>query len=202
MRPAEAVAAFEQLLKLRTISTMAVMPFNIDQWSQVYPQDAELPLFSELTQAPEVGQRERQTNQIRQALLSAKTGWHRRSLMESHIRQQVAKVLRIAPAQLDINTPLKSFGLDSLMALELRNLLESSLETRLSATAVWTYPTIAALTSHLAEKVGVPLDVTEEEEALETPNYGQTLPGAIVELDHLSETEMADLLAKELSSVN
>ena len=88
------------------------------------------------------------------------------------------------------------------MALELRNLLESSLETRLSATAVWTYPTIAALTSHLAEKVGVPLDVTEEEEALETPNYGQTLPGAIVELDHLSETEMADLLAKELSSVN
>jgi len=43
------------------------------------------------------------------------------------------------------------------MALELRNRLEDNLEVTLPATVAWSYPTIAALAGHVAEKLGIAL---------------------------------------------
>ncbi len=52
-------------------------------------------------------------------------------------------------------------GLDSLMALELRNRLEAETGLKLSATVAWNYPTVARLAEHLAERMDVPLDQTD-----------------------------------------
>ena len=206
MKPEQALEAFEQLLSLDTVSTIAVMPFDIDRWSRIYQQDAASPLFSELLreqQASRQTQKQPSGGQVRKALMAAQTGRQRRSLIETHVREQIAKVLRITPSRLDINTPLKSFGLDSLMALELRNLLEASLEVKLSATAVWTYPTIAGLATHLAEKMGISLTSSEEETlAADLAEYEAARQAAVEETAHLSEKEMAELLARELSSLN
>ncbi len=49
---------------------------------------------------------------------------------------------------------MESLGLDSLMALELRNRLESSLGTTLPAALVWAYPTITDLAGALCERLG------------------------------------------------
>jgi len=57
-----------------------------------------------------------------------------------------------------VNKPLKSLGLDSLMALELRNRLEADLGLKLSATLVWNHPTVTALVPHLADRMGIPLE--------------------------------------------
>ena len=46
---------------------------------------------------------------------------------------------------LDHDQPMESLGLDSLMALELRNRLEASLGITLPVALVWAYPTISAL---------------------------------------------------------
>jgi hypothetical protein len=91
------------------------------------------------------------------------------------------------------------------MALELRNLLESSLDVKLSATAVWTYPTIAALAPHLAEKMGISLASSEEEAPAPAPaelEVEAARQEAVAEVAHLSEKEMADLLSRELSNLN
>ena len=49
---------------------------------------------------------------------------------------------------------MESLGLDSLMALELRNRLEASLGITLPAALVWAYPTISALAEALCERMG------------------------------------------------
>jgi myxalamid-type polyketide synthase MxaF len=49
--------------------------------------------------------------------------------------------------------PLKSYGIDSLMGLELRNRLEAVLGMRLSATLVWAHPTVAKIADFLASQL-------------------------------------------------
>ena len=63
---------------------------------------------------------------------------------------QAAQVLRISPDKLDVEMPLTSLGMDSLMGLELRNRLETVLGINVPATLLWSYPTVAALGNHLA----------------------------------------------------
>jgi acyl carrier protein len=50
-----------------------------------------------------------------------------------------------------VDAPLRGFGIDSLMGLELRNRLEKALGFRLPATVMWSSPTIAALVDKLLE---------------------------------------------------
>ena len=49
---------------------------------------------------------------------------------------------------------MESLGLDSLMALELRNRLEATLDITLPIALVWAYPTISALAGALCERMG------------------------------------------------
>jgi SAM-dependent methyltransferase/aryl carrier-like protein len=51
----------------------------------------------------------------------------RRARVTAHLREQVAGVLRLAPDDVDLQQPLNRIGLDSLMAVELRNRLRSQL---------------------------------------------------------------------------
>jgi myxalamid-type polyketide synthase MxaE and MxaD len=75
----------------------------------------------------------------------------RRRLLEGVVAECVAKVLKVAPARVDRRKALGSLGLGSLLAMELRNLLEAALGRSLPATLAWNYPTVTALADHLAE---------------------------------------------------
>ena len=77
------------------------------------------------------------------------TAIDRRSMLQALVRDTVADVLRLPAADLDPRRPFGLMGLDSLMALELRNRLERSLQQTLSATLAWNYPTVEALSVFL-----------------------------------------------------
>jgi len=75
----------------------------------------------------------------------------RKALLRDFVREQTIKVLGLTHAdELDINEPLRQLGLDSLMAVELRNLLGKAVERSLPATLTFDHPTVAALVEHLA----------------------------------------------------
>ena len=74
----------------------------------------------------------------------------RRQLLDGVVRDAVGTVLKIAPSRLDPRKVLGTMGLNSLMAMELRNRLEMALGRPLSATLAWNYPTVEAIVAHLA----------------------------------------------------
>jgi acyl transferase domain-containing protein len=74
----------------------------------------------------------------------------RRKLLEVIVREAVGRVLNLPPARLDPRKAMGSMGLNSLMAMELRNRLEAALGRSLSATLAWNHPTIDALVAFLA----------------------------------------------------
>jgi acyl transferase domain-containing protein len=94
---------------------------------------------------------------MREALRATAPGRQRRSLLESHLQAQLAEVLKLTPSRIDVHKAMGTLGLDSLMGLEFRSRLEASLGLTLPATVIWNYPTIAVLTSHLAETMGISL---------------------------------------------
>jgi phthiocerol/phenolphthiocerol synthesis type-I polyketide synthase B len=74
----------------------------------------------------------------------------RRQLVEGVVRDSLSRVLKIAPARIDARAALGSMGLNSLLAMELRNRLEAALGRSLPATLAFNYPTLTALVDHLA----------------------------------------------------
>ncbi|MFO7567058.1 MAG: SDR family NAD(P)-dependent oxidoreductase, partial [Enhygromyxa sp.] len=75
------------------------------------------------------------------------------------VRRETASVLGAArPEAISAAQPLQSLGLDSLMAVELRNRLQVAIGKRLSATLLFDFPTLEALSRHLcAELVEQPI---------------------------------------------
>jgi NADPH:quinone reductase-like Zn-dependent oxidoreductase len=171
---------------------VAVMPFNVRRWREMVPVAAELPLFSELVERREADRQG--AARFRTALLDAAPA-ERRSMLERHLAEQVAQVLRTSPSRINPDTPFNSMGLDSLMGLELRNRLELSLGTGLPVTMVWSHPTIAALAPHLAARMDMSLEQAPE------PAVEQAPAADDMDLESLSEAEAAALLSEKLASL-
>jgi acyl carrier protein len=78
----------------------------------------------------------------------------RRAMLTSHITDQVRRVLGLNSADgLDVRQGLSSLGMDSLMAVELRSRLQSSLGCSLPATIAFEYPNIEAISDYIATDV-------------------------------------------------
>jgi amino acid adenylation domain-containing protein len=75
---------------------------------------------------------------------------NRPPLMERLVRDHVSRVLHMKPASIEGPARLTGLGLDSLMAVELRNALEDVLGIALPTNLIWKYPTLDALTAFLS----------------------------------------------------
>ncbi|MEW6083605.1 MAG: amino acid adenylation domain-containing protein [Chloroflexota bacterium] len=77
-----------------------------------------------------------------------------KSDVENLIRQQTARILGMDASRLSLDTPLDTLGLDSLMAMELKNSLESKLGAQISVASLLQGPTIASLAAEAVANLG------------------------------------------------
>jgi polyketide synthase 12/myxalamid-type polyketide synthase MxaB len=78
----------------------------------------------------------------------------RLNLMFDHVKSEVIRVLMLDSShQIDARQPLIRLGLDSLMAVELRNSLSLTIRRKLPATLLFDYPTIESLSERLIEEL-------------------------------------------------
>lgn len=78
----------------------------------------------------------------------------RQKRVQSWIASEVSRVMRIAAVPLD--QPLQERGLDSLMAVEVRNGIAAKIGKALPVTLLFDHPTIAALSRHILDEVLAP----------------------------------------------
>ncbi|KAB8144504.1 type I polyketide synthase [Chloroflexia bacterium SDU3-3] len=88
----------------------------------------------------------------------------RRGMVETFLLEQVAKVLRTSSSKLDVNLPLNKMGIDSLMAVELKNRIETAIELSLPVTTLLQGPSVAQLADVLMEQL--PADEATAEAAI------------------------------------
>ncbi len=87
-----------------------------------------------------------------EALLAVKPE-ERQMLLKSYLREQVARLLRVALSQLDFQQPLISFGLDSLMVFELKNRIEVDLGAIVSVADLFEGASITQLAMQVLDQL-------------------------------------------------
>lgn len=186
---------------LGTATQVGVIPVNWAKFLQQFPPGSEPSLVSHL--APKTQQQKDEQapakqfeilRQIREVAAS-----ERENLLITHIQAEVAKVLRFDQSQQP--NPLQGFfemGMDSLMSVELKNRLETSLGYSLPSTLTFEYPTIESLAQYLLNKV-ISLDIPEEVEV--EPEQDNEESSIVADIMQLSEDELATLVDEELEAL-
>ena len=178
LRAADAIDAIDRLLASGRAHAVCA-PFDAERWLAATAHTGATGLV-DAAGAPTAAAA---GPSLREALEAAPAGAPRRALLEAAVRDEVASVLRLAPQRVPADRALKSLGLDSLMALELRNRLERRSGAALSPTLAWNHPTLAAMAAHLAERLGLALD------AAEAPAVEPDLDALLAELEQMSDDE-------------
>ena len=120
------------------------------------------------------------------------------AILKAHVESVASRALgAMGSRSLDPRRPLHELGLDSLMSVELRNALATSLGRHLSSTLLFDYPTVESLTQYLAKNV-LNLELTEG-----TPSEDLAAPDNkdLEELREMSESEAESLLLAELDQL-
>ncbi|MFN8382938.1 MAG: amino acid adenylation domain-containing protein [Anaerolineales bacterium] len=119
-------------------------------------------------------------NTLDRALLLNTELSKRQHVLEDFIQQNAARILDMDAARLDLDQPLDTVGLDSLMAIELKNSLESKIGVNLSIASLLQGPTISSLAREMLGELDSPEDANEaqlviaQEPSGESPlSYGQ-----------------------------
>ncbi|HET7550229.1 MAG TPA: SDR family NAD(P)-dependent oxidoreductase [Gemmatimonadaceae bacterium] len=189
----EGTELLDLLLQQRP-SQIAVMPIDWRLWAERFPETLKVPFLSELsgewageeaTRAAEDG--------IRQTVLACESRQSAMELLGKHLRTDAARILRIPEERLDPKLSLIRFGLDSLMAVELKNRVESDFDVRLPAARLLQGPSVIELAEWLESELrsGGP--------AL-ADGARETAPAdADVSVDELSDAEVDALLRQVMT---
>jgi myxalamid-type polyketide synthase MxaB len=168
-----------------------VAPADWPRFLAQLPEEYASTFFARLeTQTGELRRASAAHRQFREALRSA-TDAKRRELLFAHVFEQVKAVLNL-PAGVHIN-PQEGFfdlGMDSLMATEIRNRLQSTLDMPLPATIVLENGNLAALAAYLGEAFASPPPAPSEAVAVD-----EDLGPLLSEIENLSDSEIDRELA-------
>ncbi len=162
--PMQGMKLMERLLQQDAAQVMAV---SMD-WTRLlslYSPPLLAALAEEMAKRPGPAMSKRAKDGLsREKLLAAEPG-ERQRLVEAFLTEQIARVLRCSPSKVDVHQPLNRLGIDSLMAVELKNRIEADLEVAVPVTALLQGPSLAQLAGQLtAEQLLAKVDQLSDTE--------------------------------------
>jgi acyl transferase domain-containing protein len=211
--PADGLAALAHAMRRERADCLfdtAQLAVLDSDWAHLAEQRASgtcPPLFDELAvpvlgtaQAAPTGRAPTADEASLRERLQAVAPNRRKTLLRDHVRRLTVKVLGVQRTDdLDVTEPLRQLGLDSLMAVELRNLLGKAVGRTLSATLTFDHPSVAALAEYLAQDVLADLMVEGGAEKA-SPAAAAPVPEDTT-FDDLSEDELALQLMRRLDGL-
>jgi myxalamid-type polyketide synthase MxaB len=116
-----------------------------------------------------------------------------KKILISYIRAKLAAILGINhPEQIHLRKRLFDAGMDSLMAIELKNTLESDLGHSFRNSLLFDYPTVEALVEYINDQVIFPKtqEINEEKDI----SFDDDIDSLLSEIDQMSDTDIENQL--------
>lgn len=199
--PQQGLAVLKHLLS-QSDTQIGILPVN---WLKFFEQiafDVQPPLFSkiadELRSQPTADLLSSQGRHELLEQLKVALPKQRPAILTDHIQKYVNTILGHNLSRLpEIQLGFFEMGMDSLMLLELKNRLQTSLGCSLSSTLTYEYPTIESLAGYLLNEVlalgaSFVSDIEFQEETKEDTRI-------LAEIENLSVNELEVLLDQELA---
>jgi acyl transferase domain-containing protein/acyl-CoA synthetase (AMP-forming)/AMP-acid ligase II/acyl carrier protein len=131
-------------------SSLAAMPFDWHEWSKAHPASAARPYLRLL--APVLKEEADDSGISRAELLRAPAD-ERRQLVEMYLLRRLAPLFEVEPEELEKDAPLTRLGIDSLMAVEMKNRVEAELEISIPIVLLLQGVSIAQLSTFVSERL-------------------------------------------------
>ncbi|HVO92485.1 MAG TPA: beta-ketoacyl reductase, partial [Terriglobales bacterium] len=177
----------------RNATQTGIMRMDWRNISKALPNRRLAQRFSSLIGVNKIEEDEaEETVQINERLRQVKPE-ERWDIIQNFIREQVAKVLGISASRLELDRSLSELGLDSLMAVELKNRIEADLQLSLSAGRLVQGPSIQEIATDVLKLLAAP-DPTRST----SPMMGRQSAEQPSEIVKQLSDEQVDLLLKEM----
>ena len=149
----QALALLEKAMQRQHVQ-VSVMRVEWSRWRGLGVTGRVSPRFAHLCGQADAGHGRAVNGALpgRDAILAADPEG-RPGLLGALLRDKVARVLGTSPDRLDGDRPLLQLGIDSLMAVELRNWLEGELQVDLPIVELMRSPSVSGLAELLAERL-------------------------------------------------
>jgi len=122
----------------------------------------------------------------------------RKQILITHLQQQVSLVMGFRPGEVpEPQQGLFELGMDSLLALELKNHVQFTVKRDFPVTAVFDYPTVDSLAEYLLREV-LPLNLPETAGA----RSGADETDLLEQIEKLSEEEVKVWLDQKIAEGN
>ena len=148
----------KQIITLNITPQISVLPMN---WRKYLARiNKHIPFFDKVMDV-----RENQQDKVLLIDILDSVDVHEKlDLLENHIRESIKTVIGLSEStKIDVNKSIFDFGLDSLMAVELKNIIEKNIKTKLKSTLIFDYPNIKSLVTYIAKEIlSIQIDRTEE----------------------------------------
>jgi acyl carrier protein len=132
---------------------VAVVPFDYQRWCQFYPAARGASVFAALPARDDAGTAPGSPAAAGQAIRSAPPE-DRRPLIESYLSERTARILGLTDGIPDAHRSLQRLGLDSLMAVELRNAVAADLRVEIPLISLLQQISIAGLAELIDTELG------------------------------------------------
>jgi acyl carrier protein len=189
IEPEQGWRALEMIFK-HSSAQVGVIPIDWKKWKQLYLGATTPPLMSELMQEPAslFTNRAVSRNPQLKEEFSATAPDKRQAFLEAYLARETARVLRMDVSKLALQQPLSELGIDSIMTVELRDVIDVDWQVKVPLVEFFREPTIERLASIVLEQLA-PTSTT-------TP----TDPAALLaQLDKMSEADVDNLLGVMLA---
>jgi NAD(P)-dependent dehydrogenase (short-subunit alcohol dehydrogenase family)/acyl carrier protein len=153
--PEQGLQVLERVLG-QPLAQVGVLPFDWSVFTKQLNSGRQLPLFSELIGEANPHQEAKQSPAQQHELvrrLKEAPARDRQELLMTYLQSKVANILGLSASDLDVEKSLQDMGLDSLMAVELTNMLRSELQVELPIRALLDDPSIASIATLLRDRL-------------------------------------------------